>query len=65
MENATPLQAINHLNGISAAMAANQKMWQQTNNASFYSALPGPYITFYQNWVRHWLYWYDGYLAVI
>lgn len=65
MENATPLQAINHLNGISAAMAANQKMWQQTNNASFYSALPGPYITFYQNWVRQWLYWYDGYVPYV
>lgn len=63
--NATPIQATQHLNGVSAAMAANQKMWQQTNNASFYSMLPAPYMMFYQNWVRNWLYWYDGYVPYV
>ena len=61
----SPLQATEHLNGVSAAMAANQKLWQQTNNASFYSMLPAPYMMFYQNWVRQWLYWYDGYVPYV
>lgn len=61
----SPIQATNHLNGVSAAMAANQKIWQQTNNASFYSMLPAPYMMFYQNWVRQWLYWYDGYVPYV
>ena len=41
---------------------ANQKRWQWTNNADFYSMLPAPYYGFYNNWVRLWLYWYDGYV---
>ena len=60
-----PIQANNHSNPISAAMAMNQKMWQQVNNESFYSMLPAPYIMFYQNWVKQWLYWYDGYVPYV
>lgn len=41
---------------------ANQKRWQWTNNSSFYSMLPAQYYSFYNNWVRLWLYWYDGYV---
>ena len=65
MEMTTPIQATNHLNRISAAMAYNQKMWQMTNNERFYSMLPAPYIMFYQNWVKQWLYWYDGYVPYV
>lgn len=61
----TPIQATNHLNRVSAAMAANQKMWQMTSNERFYSMLPAPYIMFYQNWVKQWLYWYDGYVPYV
>ena len=64
-EMTTPIQATNHLNRVSAAMAANQKMWQITSNERFYSMLPGPYIMFYQNWVKQWLYWYDGYVPYV
>ena len=46
-------------------MAYNQKMWQMTNNERFYSMLPAPYIMFYQNWVKQWLYWYDGYVPYV
>jgi hypothetical protein len=46
-------------------MAMNQKQWQQVNNESFYSMLPAPYIMFYQNWVKQWLYWYDGYVPYV
>lgn len=41
---------------------ANQKLFQWVNNQDFYSLLPSPYYTFYNNWVRTWLYWYDGYV---
>ena len=61
----TPIQATNHLNRVSAAMAANQKMWQMTSNERFYSMLPAPYIMFYRNWVKQWLYWYDGYVPYV
>ena len=60
-----PLQATNHNTPISAAMAMNQKTWQQVNNERFYSMLPAPYIMFYQNWVKQWLYWYDGYVPYV
>lgn len=60
-----PIQATAHNSPISAAMAANQKMWQMVNNQEFYSMLPSPYIMFYQNWVKQWLYWYDGYVPYI
>lgn len=65
MENNTPVQAESHLNRISAAMAANQKMWQRTSNEGFYCLLPSPYQTFYRNWVQQWLYWYDGYVPYV
>lgn len=60
-----PIQAPNHSTPISAAMAMNQKTWQQVNNETFYSMLPAPYIMFYQNWVKQWLYWYDGYVPYV
>lgn len=41
---------------------ANQKLWQWTNNNDFYKMIPAPYYSFYNNWVRLWLYWYDGYV---
>lgn len=65
MSTATPLQNTQHNSPLSAAMAANQKAWQQTNNEAFYSMLPGAYRMFYQNWVKQWLYWYDGYVPYI
>lgn len=65
MNEMTPIQATQHNTPISAAMAMNQKQWQQVNNESFYSMLPAPYIMFYQNWVKQWLYWYDGYVPYV
>lgn len=62
---ATPVQATNHLNRPSAAMAMNQKLWQVTSNEHFYSMLPAPYMSFYHNWVKQWLYWYDGYVPYV
>lgn len=47
------------------SMVANQKLWQRPNNNAFYSSLPAPYYMFYNNWVRNWLYWYDGYVPYI
>ena len=46
----------------SAMVAENQKRWQWVNNNDFYTMLPTPYYSFYNNWVRLWLYWYDGYV---
>ena len=40
----------------------NQKIWQWTNNNEFYNLIPAPYYSFYNNWVRMWLYWYDGFV---
>lgn len=47
------------------SVVANQKKWQWTNNNDFYKMLPAPYYSFYNNWVRLWLYWYDGYVPWI
>lgn len=44
------------------SVIANQKRWQWVNNQAFYSMLPSQYYSFYNNWVRLWLYWYDGYV---
>lgn len=44
---------------------ANQKLFQWVNNQDFYSLIPAPYHPFYNNWVRTWLYWYDGYVPWI
>lgn len=44
------------------SVVANQKQWQWTSNNDFYKMLPAPYYSFYNNWVRLWLYWYDGYV---
>ena len=60
-----PIQATDHTPKISASIAANQRMWQQTSNANFYSMLPAPYMSFYTNWVKQWLSWYDGYVPYI
>ena len=63
--NPNPIQATDHLPKTAASIAANQRMWQQTSNASFYSMLPAPYMSFYTNWVKQWLSWYDGYVSYI
>lgn len=47
------------------AYAENQKQYQRTNSQAFYSMLPPAYYSWYQNWVRLWLQWYDGYVDVI
>lgn len=47
---------------LSLSVVANQKLWQWTNNNDFYKMVPAPYYSFYNNWVRLWLYWYDGYV---
>lgn len=47
---------------LSLSVVANQKLWQWTNNNDFYRMVPAPYYSFYNNWVRLWLYWYDGYV---
>lgn len=47
------------------SVVENQKRFQWTNNNDFYSMLPAPYMSFYQSWVRQWLYWYDGYVPWI
>ena len=44
------------------SLSENQKRWQWINNNDFYSVLPAPYYSFYNNWVRLWLYWADGYV---
>lgn len=49
----------------SMSVVANQKSYQWTNSQAFYSMLPGAYQGFYNNWVRQWLYWYDGYVPYI
>ena len=43
-------------------VAENQKRWQWVNNESFYQMIPQPYFSFYQNWVKLCLQWYDGYV---
>ena len=62
-------QTYNEVNGVQVSqpraalsVVANQKRWQWTNNSDFYKMLPAPYCSFYNNWVRLWLYWYDGYV---
>ena len=47
---------------LAVSVVANQKRWQWVNNEAFYALLPAPYYSFYNNWVRLWLYWYDGYV---
>lgn len=44
---------------------ANQKLFQWVNNNDFYAIIPAPYYPFYNNWVRQWLAWYDGYVPHI
>ena len=65
MDNWENVNAPSHMHSMARSMAANQKMWQQTSNADFYTLLPSPYYTFYNNWVRTWLYWYDGYVPFV
>ena len=47
------------------SVVQNQKRFQWVNNNEFYSMVPPPYYTFYQNWVRLWLQWADGYVPYI
>lgn len=47
---------------LAVSVVANQKRWQWVNNEAFYALLPASYYSFYNNWVRLWLYWYDGYV---
>lgn len=47
---------------IAVNAVANQKLFQWVNNADFYALIPAPYYPFYNNWVRLWLQWYDGYV---
>lgn len=49
----------------SIAAVANQRTRQWADNSNFYSMLPAAYMTFYNNWVRYWLQWYDGYVPEI
>lgn len=44
------------------SVVQNQKLWQWTNNNDFYKLVPSVYYSFYNNWVRAWLYWFDGYV---
>ena len=50
---------------ISVSAVANQKARQWVNNESFYALVPTPYRPFYDNWVKLWLFWYDGYVPYI
>lgn len=50
---------------VAVSAVANQKLFQWVNNQDFYSLIPAPYHPFYNNWVRTWLYWYDGYVPWI
>ena len=50
---------------VAASAVANQKLFQWVNNQDFYSLVPSVYHPFYNNWVRNWLYWYDGYVPWI
>lgn len=47
---------------LAVSVVANQKRWQWSSNEAFYAMIPAPYYSFYNNWVRLWLYWYDGYV---
>lgn len=44
------------------SVSENQKRWQWVNNNDFYSIIPAPFYSFYNNWVRLWLQWADGYV---
>lgn len=50
---------------VAASAVANQKLFQWVNNQDFYALVPSVYHPFYNNWVRTWLYWYDGYVPWI
>ena len=50
---------------VAVSAVSNQKLFQWVNNQDFYALIPSPYYPFYNNWVRTWLYWYDGYVPWI
>lgn len=50
---------------VAVSAVSNQKLFQWVNNHDFYALIPSPYYPFYNNWVRTWLYWYDGYVPWI
>ncbi len=49
----------------SLSVVENQRRFQWVNNNEFYSMIPAPYLGFYQNWVKFWLQWADGYVPFI
>lgn len=49
----------------SLSVVENQKRFQWTNNNEFYSMIPAPYLGFYQNWVKLWLQWADGFVPFV
>jgi hypothetical protein len=64
--NNTEMNGVNvEQSRMALSVVANQRLWQWTNNNDFYKLLPSQYYTFYNNWVRLWLYWYDGYVPWI
>lgn len=64
--NNTEMNGVNvEQSRMALSVVANQRLWQWTNNNDFYKLLPPQYYTFYNNWVRLWLYWYDGYVPWI
>lgn len=50
---------------VSLSAVENQAQWQWVNSNDFYRLVPAPYYSFYNNWVRLWLQWYDGYVPWI
>ncbi len=59
-ENKTNINVEQPRSSLSAV--SNQSLWQWTNNNDFYAMIPSPYYSFYNNWVREWLRWYDGHV---
>lgn len=49
----------------SLSVVSARRSLQWVNNQAFYSMLPAPYLSFYQNWVKEWLQWYDGFVPYI
>ncbi len=62
--NLTPQNSIGYPDQPRMALSVvqNQRLWQWTNNNDFYKLVPSVYYSFYNNWVREWLYWFDGFV---
>lgn len=66
IQEQNPRTSINHEQPrFSLIAAANQRGRQWVGSGDFYALLPSAYQSFYQNWVRFWLSWYDGYVPSI